>query len=304
MDRFGAMRSFVEIVDQGSLTAASRSLGKSLPTMVRTLAELEHSLGVVLLRRTTRRMSLTAEGEVYLEHCRRLVTDVAEVEALMRTGHAEPKGALRVTAPVLFGGMHVAPAVTEFVERYPGVDVDLILLDRVVNLVEEGIDVAVRIGSLPDSTMIATTVGHMRHVVVASPKLLRREGTPKHPSDLADRTCVRFTGTSTIDNWRFVDKGKEIQVSVRGNMRCNHAAPMVQACVAGLGFGRFLAYQVAPAVKAKQLRIVLRKFEHEPVPVSLAYAEARMVTKRLRVFIDWMKTQLRSDGALGRGSGR
>lgn len=287
------MRAFVAIVDGGSLTAAGKVLGKSLPTMVRILAELERGLGVVLLRRTTRRMSLTAEGQVYLEHCRRIVADVDEVEALMRTGSAAPSGKLRVTAPVLFGQMHVAPAINAFVREYPGVDVDLLLLDRVVSLVEEGIDVGVRIGRLPDSSMVATSVGEVRHVVCASPALLERVGVPEHPGALSDLPCVRFTGMSSGDVWRFREDGKDLTVPVRGNIRVNHAAAVVEACAEGLGFGRFLSYQVAPAVAEGRLRVVLPSFEPAPYPVSVVFAEARLATKRMRVFADWIKAHLR-----------
>lgn len=291
MDKLAAMHTFIEIVDRGSLTAAGEALNKSLPTVVRTLAELERTLGVVLLRRTTRRQSLTDEGRVYLERCRRILADIDETEALVSIGHGEPRGALRVTAPVMFGQMHVAPAVLEFVQRFAQVKVDLLLLDRVVNLVEEGIDVAVRIGALGDSSHIVARVGDMRQVVVASPKRLRRDGSPKHPRELAERECIGFHSLDA-SNWRFHDHGRDLSVAVTGRLSYNHVAPAMAACVAGLGYGQFLAYQVAPAVRAKQLRIVLRQFERRPMPVSLVYPETRLLSPRLRAFLDWMKPRL------------
>ncbi len=292
MDKLVALRTYVEIVDRGSLTAAAETLGKSLPTVVRTLGELEDELDVVLLRRTTRRMSLTEEGRVYLDRARRILADVEEADELVGVGRREPRGQLRVTAPVLFGQMHVVPAVLDFVAQHAGVDVDVLLLDRVVNLVEEGVDVGVRIGHLSDSTMLASNVGTMRRVVVASPKLLRKTKRPAHPDALRDHPCVRFR-TSGPATWRFADNGKELSVPVTGRLGFNHAAAAVDACAAGLGFGMFLAYQVAPAVRDKRLRIVLEEFEQPPLPVNLVYAGARMMSSRLRAFIDWTRPVLR-----------
>ena len=297
MDKFSAMHVFVEIVDRGSLSAAAASLGKSLPTVVRILAGLEESLGVRLLRRTTRRMSLTDEGRGYLGRCRRILADVAEAEAALGSGGGELRGELRVTAPVRFGQMHVAPAVTAFIRRHAAVHVELLLLDRVVNLVEEGIDAAVRIGPLHDSSMMAKPVGRMRRVVCASPALLETLGEPAHPSVLRDKPCVVFGGLASAA-WRFVEQGRELVVPVAGPFVCNHAATTVEACAAGLGFGLFLHYQVAPLVRAGGLRIVLDGFEPAPQPVSIVLPEARLLSARVRVFVDCMKTALRDDPSL------
>src|SRR4030095_15659250 len=239
VDKLAAMRAFVEIVDRGSLTAAAEALDRSLPTMVRALAGLERSLGAVLLPRTTRRMSLTEEGRLYLERCRRILADLEQAEELLGSGRDKPRGPLRVTAPVLFGEMHVAPAVIEFVRRYAEVQVELLLLDRVVDLVDEGIDVAVRIARLADSSMIAAPVGHVRRVVCASPKLLRADGEPERPEELAHRPCVRFRGVAPGNTWHFQDGGREIVVPVTGGFATNQAAAAIDACAAGLGFGLF-----------------------------------------------------------------
>ncbi|MCA9681797.1 MAG: LysR family transcriptional regulator [Myxococcales bacterium] len=298
MDKLAAMRTFVEIVDRGSLSAAATTLERSNPTVVRALAALEAELGVVLLRRTTRRMSLTEEGRVYLDRCRRILADVAEAEELVGQGRSEPRGELRITAPVRFGQMHVNPLVIEFLRRHPRIRIELILLDRVVDLVEEGIDAAVRIGPLADSSMIAVPVGRMRRVVCASPKLLRKSGTPKHPRELEQRPCLRFRDLAG-GHWRFVEDGSELSVSVRGNFASNQAVAALQACEAGLGFGLFLHYQVAPALREGRLRVVLRAFELPAVPVSLVYAEARLMSPRLRAFLDWMKLRLPESVELG-----
>jgi DNA-binding transcriptional LysR family regulator len=197
-----------------------------------------------------------------------------------------------MTAPVLFGQMHVAPALTDFLRRFTGVQVELLLLDRVVNLVEEGIDLAVRIAHLADSSMIAVPVGHVRRVVCASPALLRAEDTPEHPRQLAERPCVRFRGISAGDSWTFQEAGRELSVKVAGSFTCNQAAAAAEACAEGLGFGLFLSYQIEPLVREKRLAIVLRAFEPPAIPVSLVYPEARLISTRLRALLDWMKEAL------------
>ena len=294
MDKLAAMRAFVEIVDRGSLTAAGEALDRSLPTMVRTLATLEASLGTLLLRRTTRHMSLTDEGRAYLDRCRRILADVEQAEALAGPGSGEPRGPLVVSAPVMFGRMHVVPAVVDFVRRYPKVQVDLLLIDRVVDLVDEGVDVAVRIAHLADSSLIGVPVGALRRVVCASPKLLKSLGEPKRPGDLADLPCVRFRGLAPESRWQFRHAGRDVGVPVRGAFTTNQVDAALDACIAGLGFGLFLSYQVEPAVRARKLRVVLRDFQPPPVPVSLVHAEARLPSPRLRAFVDWMKPRLRT----------
>lgn len=292
MDKLDAMRTFVAIVDHGSLTAAGRALSRSLPTVVRVLAALEDALGTRLLRRTTRRMSLTPEGRSYLERCRRILADVEEAERSVARGQREPRGEIRMTAPVLFGQRHVAPAVTGFLRRYAEVRVELLLLDRVIGLVEEGVDLAVRIAHLADSTMIAVPVGRVRRVVCASPALLRAEGVPAHPRELAGRPCVRFHGVAPGDTWTFREGSRDLPVRVAGSFACNQAEAAAQACAEGLGFGLFLSYQIEPLVRAQRLAVVLADFEPPPIPVSLVYPEARLVSTRLRALLDWLKEAL------------
>ena len=292
MDKLSAMRAFVEIADRGSLTAAADALGKAQPTMVRTLANLEAELGTRLLRRTTRTLSLTGEGRGYLARCRRILADVEEAERALVSGNLEPRGELRLTAPVTFGQRHVAPVVVDFLKRYEKVRVELLLLDRVVNLLEEGIDLAIRIGELADSSMIAIQIGTMRQVVAASPELLARSGRPTSPDDLAGLPCVHFRGLGTGDVWRFSTGTSDWSVPITSPFGTNQATPAVEACVAGLGFGRFLAYQAAPWIESGELQIVLADFESDPAPVSLVYTDARLMTPRLRVLVDFMKSGL------------
>ena len=291
MDRLKAMQTFVAIAEHGSLTAAARALESSLPATVRALAALETHLGARLFQRTTRRIALTEEGKRYLESCRQVLDAVEVAEAAMSADVREPAGLLTVTAPVLFGQMYVAPAVNRFVREYERVQVRLLLFDRVVNLLEEGIDAGVRIGKLEDSGLVAQAVGSVRRMVVASPAYLRQAGIPKHPRDLLKANCVRFTGGSG-PWWTFHEGRRQFSVPVTGNLEFNHVAPAAEACVAGIGFGMFISYQVAPYLKEKKLKLVLEAYEPPPRPISIVYPHARLLPARTRVFVDWMKEAL------------
>ena len=292
MDRLRAMQTFVRIVDEGSLTAAARALDSSLPAVVRSLAALEKHLGVRLLNRTTRRLSLTEEGRLYLDSCRLVLAAVESAETALTDEAAEPSGRLTVTAPVLFGQMYVAPAVTRFVQQYDKMRVGVVLLDHIVNLLEEGIDVGIRIGELEDSSLVAQPLGMVRRVVVASPGYLRRHGAPKHPKDLLKANCVRFSG-STSRWWTFYQGAKRFTVPVTGNLEFNHIAPAAEACAEGLGFGNFISYQVAPHIRQNRLKVVLERFEPPPRPISVVYPHARLLPARTKVFIEWIKWELR-----------
>ena len=299
MDKLRAMQTFVQIADQGSLTAAARVLGSSLPAVVRALAAYEALLGVRLFNRTTRRISLTDEGRRHLDSCRQVLAAVDESEAALGAEARTPVGHLNVTAPVLFGQMYVAPAITRFVQAHPGMRCSVVLLDRMVNLLEEGLDVGIRIGPLDDSSLVALPLGQIRRVVVASPELLRRQGLPKHPRELLDANCLRVASGVAPPGWGpFRDGAKTLRLAVKGNLDFNHVLPAVQACVAGAGFGHFFSYQVAPYVAQKQLRIVLESFEPPPRPISLVYPHARLLPMRTRVFIDWMREELKGLHAL------
>ena len=225
MNRLAAMRTFVEIVDRGSLTAAAEALNRSQPSIVRTLAALEKYLGTLLLRRTTRRMSLTPEGRDYLERCRRILADVEDAERLVGQETAEPRGEIRMTGPVEFGQRHLTPALTALLGRYDHVRVNLLLLDRNVDLVDEGIDLALRIGPLADSSMVAIRVGEVRRVTVASTALLQRTGSPKHPEALSRLPCIRQQNIPrTETTWSFAEGTKDISVAVDGRFGVNQIA--------------------------------------------------------------------------------
>jgi DNA-binding transcriptional LysR family regulator len=291
MDKLRAMQAFIHIADQGSLTAAARVMASSLPAMVRTLAGFEAELGVRLFNRTTRRLALTEEGRRHLQSCRQLLASLADAEAALTSEAGEPAGQLTITAPMLFGQMHVAPAVTRFVQKYPQMRCSVVLHDRVVNLLEEGIDVGVRIGPLDDSTLVAQQVGRIRRVVVASPAFLKMHGVPRHPRELLAANCVRVTDHTPT--WGpFNDGGRPLRLAVRGNLEFNQNAPAVAACAAGAGFGSFLSYQVSPLLQSKALRCVLEAFEPPPRPLNVVVPHARLLPMRTRVFIDWIKAEL------------
>ena len=290
MDRLRAMASFVRIVERGSLTAAAGELGVSLPSMVRTLAALERSLGVTLLNRTTRRLHLTDAGRQYLENCRAVLSQVQDGEAALHSRRSTPRGRLSVTASVLFGRRYVAPLAAEFLRRHADVTADLLFVDRVVNLVEEGVDAALRIGHLADSSLTAIPLGKVRQVVCASPAYLRAQGAPRRPEDLSKHRCVRFSGLAPQGAWMFRARRK---TPIQGVLTCNQADAAIDACVAGVGLGSFLSYMVAPEVRAGRLKYVLEEFEADPLPVHFVYPSARIASPTVRAFADLCVQRLR-----------
>jgi DNA-binding transcriptional LysR family regulator len=294
MDKLVAMTTFVRIVDAGSLTAAAHTLDASLPTVVRTLAALERHLGVSLLKRTTRRIHLTDEGAQYLERCRIILSALQEADDALVSRRSEPAGKLTVTASALFGRRFVAPIVYDFVQRYPKVSADMLFLDRVVNLIEEGVDVGVRIAHLKDSSMIAIPVGRTRRVVCASERYLRRHGVPRTPNDLRKHTCIRHVGLAPRSEWQFRIGTRHLSVPITSVITCNDIDSAVSACVEGLGLGMFLSYMVAHDRKEGRLKYVLEKFETEPTPVQVVYPQAKLLPNKVRAFIDESVSKLRS----------
>ena len=290
MDKFKAMQTFVRIADEGSLTRAARALDLSLPAVVRSLAAYEAELGVRLFHRTTRRVTLTEDGKQHLASSRQVLAAMDEAEAQLSAGAREASGQVTVTAPVLFGQMHVAPSVTRFLRAHPKMRCSVLLLDRIVNLVDEGVDLGVRIGNLQDSSLVAVPIGQVRRVVVAHPDYLRKHGTPKHPRDLRHCNCIRGVNGSTWGD--FQEKGRAFKVQVSGNLEFNHVLPAVQACADGAGFGMFFSYQVAPYLAQKRLKVVLEKFERAPRPIQVVYPHARLLPMRTRTFIDWVRADL------------
>ena len=291
MDKLRAMKTFVQIADDGSLTAAAAALGMSLPAVVRSLAALEAELGARLFQRTTRRLALTQEGLQYLARSRDILAAVAEADASLADETQAPRGQLAITAPVLLGQRVVADFVTRFVAANPGIRCSVQLLDRFVDLVDEGVDVGIRIGALEDSSLVALQLGLVRQMVVASPAFLRRAGTPRHPGELRAQACVRLAGPIR-PGWAFQDGGRRLHVAVDGPLDFNHAGAALLACEQGAGFGQFFSYQVSDALRERRLRVVLADFEPPRQPVNVVYPHARLLPARTRAFIEAARREL------------
>jgi DNA-binding transcriptional LysR family regulator len=287
------MRLFVSVGEAGSLSAAARRLRTPLPTLSRKLARLEAHLGVRLVTRTTRRFVLTVAGLPYLDSCRRLLAEIDEAERMAAGEYDAPRGRLLVTAPIVFGRLHVLPIALEFLKTYPEVDLRLSLVDRIVDLGEENLDVGVRIGILPASSLIAARVGAVKLIACATPDYLKANGMPRAPADLARLDCVGSANLAPPDQWVFHDKGQEIAVAIRTRLIVTTAEAALDAAIAGLGVTRLLSYQAADAIRAGKLTRILRKFEPPELPVHLVHSEARLVPPKLRVFLDFAAPRLR-----------
>ncbi len=298
MDKLKAMTVFVGIVEAGSLTAAAERAGSSLASVVRQLAALEHTLGVRLINRTTRRMALTDEGRAYFERCRRLLADIDDMEHALTDREQAPAGRLLITAPVMFGRLHVAPIVSDFLAAFPGMRAELILLDRVVDLLDEGFDLAVRIGSLPDSSLVAARLGETRRVLCASPGYLQRHGVPTVPGDLAaqrgQHQMVGFARFGAMGEWVFQQNNQRERIALQERFATNQVPVALDACLKGLGIGRFLGYQVADALADGRLVSVLDDWMPPPEPVHLLMPSGRLMSSRVRSFVNWASPHLRA----------
>ncbi|ESY81632.1 LysR family transcriptional regulator [Mesorhizobium sp. LNHC221B00] len=293
MDRLEAMSLFVAAAESGSLSAAARHLGTPLATVSRKVSELERHLKTRLLNRSTRRLTLTDAGHAYLAACRRILEDVGDAERTAGGEYSAPTGELIITAPIVFGRLHVLPVVTAFLAAYPQVDIRLTLGDRIAQLAEDHIDLAIRIGRLPDSRMVATRVGSIRHVVCASPAYLAEHGAPKTPKDLETHSCITFEGMGSLATWTFAVDKADIPVPVRSRLRVNTAEAAIDAATAGVGMTRVLSYQIVAAVRSGALQPVLEDFEPEPWPVNLVHAGQGRLPVKLRAFLDFAGPRLR-----------
>jgi DNA-binding transcriptional LysR family regulator len=294
MNRLDSMAIFVTVADAGSLSAAARKLGMPLATVSRKVAELETHLKTRLLHRTTRQLSLTEAGSAYLVACRRILEDIGEAERAATGEYSAPKGELTVTAPVVFGRLHVVPVIAEFLAHYPLITVNLMLTDRVVHLMEEHGDIAVRIGELPDSSLMATRVGTVRRVVCASPAYLSQRGEPTHPADLAGHDCITFEVLESKRAWVFGAGRSQVSVPVQSRLTVNTAEAAIDASALGVGLIRVLSYQVAEAVRHDALRVVLASYESAPLPVSLVHTGQAPLPLKLRAFLDFVAPRLRA----------
>lgn len=292
MDRLQAMRIFVKVAETESFAETARHLHLSAPAVTRAVAALEDLIGARLFVRTTRSVKVTEAGARYLEDCRRILSDITEAEAAAGGVYATPTGTLAVTASALFGPMHVLPIVTEYLDRYPGMRAQTFFVDRPVNIVEEGIDVAVRIGHLPDSGFTAIRVGMVRRVVCGAPAYFQRHGVPRTPADLKHHRIAVSTGAWASPEWRFA---RDQRVTIDPVLQCNTNEAVIATAKAGWGLTRVLHYQIGPALLAGELRIVLADHEEPPLPIHVLHPEGRHAPAKVRAFVDLAVARLREN---------
>lgn len=294
MDRFEAMRTLLAAVDGGSLSAASRALRIPLATVSRRVSDLEARLGAQLLVRTSRRLQLTEEGAAYIAAARRILDELDDAERTVSGEYRAPRGELALTAPIMFGKLHVAPIVHDFLAAYPDVSVRLILLDGVIDIVEAHIDMALRIGNLPDSALIARRLGEVRWMFCASPNYLARRGLPEHPADLSGHNCIAFEGLQRYRDWPFAEGGQIKAVPIQSRFSVNTADAVVAAAAAGLGVARIMSYQAADTIVSGETRPILADYWPTPIPVHLLYGARQQQPLKLRAFLDFVTPRLQA----------
>lgn len=295
MDRWQVMRIFVKVAETASFAEAARHLQMSAPAVTRAVASLEEIIGARLFIRTTRSVKLTDAGSGYFEDCRRILAEIAEAEAAAAGTYATPTGTLTVTAAAMFGNMYVLPILTEYLDTYPTMLGRSLFVDRLVNIVEEGADVAVRIGHLPDSGFTAIRVGSVRRVICGSPAYFEKHGVPRTPADLKDHRIAASTGAWSSPEWRFAN---DQRVTVQSSLQCNTNDAVISAAVSGWGLTRVVHYQIGPALLEGRLQIVLADCEEPPLPIHVLYPEGRHSPAKVRAFVDLAVARLRGNPLL------
>jgi DNA-binding transcriptional LysR family regulator len=293
MENFANLATFAKVVEEKSFSGAARKLGISLPVVSKRVGELEQQLGAKLLHRTTRRLSLTEAGSMIYQHCANIVAEADAVEAAISHLYSKPRGHLRVSAPLAFGLLEIAPAVPEFLARYPEVELELVFNDRIVDLAEEGIDVALRMTSTPGPNLVARQLAEVRRVVCAAPAYLKRHGTPRNPADLAHHNCIFYSNVIPLNEWQFKGEASDEVVTVTGNYRVNSTDALRQAAVAGLGIAMLPSYTVAAELKAKRLVALLTKYALHQSGIYAVYLPNRHLSPKTRVFIDFLLERLK-----------
>ena len=293
MDRVELMSVAVSIAEAGSLSAASRKLRMPVPTVSRKLSELEARLGTQLFNRSSRRLSLTDAGRSYVEACRRILDAVDEAEREASGEYRAPTGDMTVTSPWGIGHLHLLPLSCEFQRAYPDIGLRLLLTDRVLNPVETSIDMSIRIGPLPDSSLIATRIGSVRVVACASPDYLAARGRPLTPADLVQHDCISIDETGVPRSWAFMEGGQEIAAPIRSRLTVSTSEAAVEAAIVGSGVTRVMSYKMEAARRSGALVLVLEDFEKDPLPVHILYAERKPMPLKLRVFLDWLTPRLK-----------
>lgn len=298
MDRFQEMQVFLAVAEHRGFAAAARRLNLSPASVTRAVAALEERIGTQLLSRTTRSVRLPEAGQRYAEDCRRILADLLEAEESAAGSHARPRGQLTVSAPVLFGELFVTPLLVDFLDAYPELRVRALLLDRLVNLVDEGVDAAIRIGHLPDSSLHAVRVGAVRQVVCAAPAYLAAHGRPEHPRQLEQARIIAAASSQLLSEWQFVEGTAAFTVRLQPRLEVNANGAAIRAACLGWGLTRVLSYQVADRVARGELEIVLQAFEPPPLPIHVVYPDGRRVAGKVRAFIDFCARRLRQHPAL------
>lgn len=295
MDRFRTIQVFVKVADRGGFAVAARELAMSPPAVTRAISALEARIGTRLFHRTTRSVRLTESGQRYLHDCRRILAELAEAEEAAVGSHAAPRGELRITAPVLFGRQFVTPILGDFLDQFPLVTCQALFLDRSVNLLDEGLDVAIRIGDLPDSSMTAVRVGSVRRVICAAPDYLSRHGVPDHPTDLAQHRLIQSISVESALEWPYQEDGARRAVRIDPRLRMNANDAVVSLVARGWGISRLLSYQVATLLRDGGLRSLLGDYELPAIPIHVVHQEGRMASQKVRAFVDFMVDRLRAD---------
>lgn len=294
LDRFDAMRTLLAAVDGGSLSAASRSLGMPLSTVSRKVSELEAHLGTQMVVRTSRKLRLTDAGQAFVQAGRRILSVLEEAERSAAGEYREPRGDLLITAPIAFGKVHMLPVVLAFMRAYPQVDVRLVLADTVIDLIDNHVDVAARLGRLPDSGLVAVRVGEVHWITCASPEYLAARGTPATPGDLAEHDCLAFEGLQTSRSWAFGPGRDNGPVAIRPRLGVNTADALIEAAAAGLGVARMTSYQAAAAIRDGRLATILRSYVPDPIPVHLVHTGQPLLPLKLRAFLDFAAPRLKA----------
>lgn len=295
MGKLEAMKIFLEVAKSESFISASDKLGMSPSAVTRSVAALETQLNIRLFNRTTRRVRLTESGKRFAQDCKTILESVDEAEAAAAGTYAEPQGELNITAPVQFGEKFIIPIITEYLQTYPKVSVKALFYDHVTSLVEEELDIAIRIGHLPDSSLYAKQVGQIRRVVCAAPDYLEQHGRPQKPSDLNQHRLILPTASDTVPVWHFAEADKKKTIRFTPVLRCNQIGSTLAAAKQGLGITRLLSYQVAADLESGNLERVLTEFEEAPMPVNIMHLEGRRTNAKIRSFIDLAEAHLKGN---------
>jgi len=300
MDRLQTMAVFVAVAEETGFSAAARRLNMSAPSVTRAIGDLEARLGALLLHRTTRTVTLTEAGERYLADCRHILSEIEEADRQATRVHASPSGLVRVTGSVVFGRVVVTPILLALQDRYPEISISTLFVDRLVHLIEEGLDMAVRIAALPDSSLTAIRVGEVRRVLCASPAYLDAKGRPREPRDLYDHELIAFSHETPRGEWAFPAEDKSQSVKIKSRLTFNIADPAIAAAVSGRGITRVLSYMIAPELARGELELVLPNFEPPPIHIHVVHKEAGQTSARVRAVADFLVDRLRSNKLLKR----